>query len=133
MSYGLNEKGGTGLLSLLKNFGNKNMGSQTTPKKDELEHHIAKTPTRAANTGAVSDNEIDYLERRAMSINELQEKFSVILGSLALPDQAQVIKQWSLSDDDGKTNLMNMIVANPDFATGYAMQNETPAVTNLGL
>lgn len=135
MSYGLNQNFGTGLLSLLQNYGNKGTESNKEFKsfidKDTgTEHHVAKTGRQIA--GAVSDTDFDYLKDKPINVKELQEKFAKILGTLELNDQAQVIKAWSLSDEDGKTNIMNMIVDNPAFATSYAIQNEQP-IRNLGI
>jgi len=138
MSYGQNKGTGgfTGILSLLDNFGNKQgTGKEFKSFMDKdsgTEHHALKTSTRPAHKGGVSNKETDFLRGQAMNIKELQEKFATILGNLEINDQAQVIKAWSMSDDDGKENLMNMIVRNPAFATGYAIQDEQPTF-NLGL
>ena len=67
-----------------------------------------------------------------MDIKELQSQFARILGTLQPQEQAQVVKAWSMSDDDGKTSLMNMIVSNPAMATGYGIQDEQP-IKNLGI
>ena len=91
---------------------------------------MSKTGRQIA--GAVSDTEMNYYGGQAMNIKELQEKFATILGSLQPQEQGQVIKAWSMSDDDGKTNLMNMIVSNPAMATGYGIQDEVP-IKNLGI
>ena len=130
-----------GIFSLLENFGNMTKRKKGAASDKEYksfmeqdtgtEHHVAKLPT---NTGAVSDTEMNYYggQSQAMNFKELQEKFATILGSLQPQEQGQVIKAWSMSDDDGKTNLMNMIVSNPAFATSYGVQDEVP-IQNLGI
>jgi hypothetical protein len=130
-----------GLLSLFQNWGNlggKKKGALSNKEYKSFmdtdsgtEHHVAKLPR---NTGAVSDTEMNYFgeQAQAMNIKELQEKFARILGTLQPQEQGQVIKAWSMSDDDGKTNLMNMIVSNPQFATSYGVQDEQP-IKNLGI
>ena len=132
-----------GIFSLLENFGNMTKRKKGAASDKEYksfmeqdtgtEHHVAMTPTKNA-PGAVSDREMNYFggQSQAMNFKELQEKFATILGSLQPQEQGQVIKAWSMSDDDGKTNLMNMIVSNPAFATSYGVQDEVP-IQNLGI
>ena len=94
------------------------------------EHHNAVKPQ---NVGAVSDTEMDYFANQPkMDVKELQSQFARILGAISEEEQAQVINAFSRTDDDGKMNLMELIVSNPAMATGYGMQNEK-AVTNLGI
>tara|TARA_R110000824_G_scaffold241516_2_gene430250 strand:- start:757 stop:1266 length:510 start_codon:yes stop_codon:yes gene_type:complete len=131
-------------------------------KDSGTEHHTAMTPTKNApgavsntemdylsSTGNYV-NSAPYLAQMEaqlrstlggvgispvdarMDIKELQSQFARILGTLQPQEQAQVVKAWSMSDDDGKTSLMNMIVSNPAMATGYGIQDEQP-IKNLGI
>ena len=127
-----------GILSLLEQFTNNNKGAVSNremsyfmDKDTGTEFDPLKKPTR--NAGAMSDTEFNaYGEAVAPSnVKELQEKFSQILGAISQQEQAQVINAFSRTDDDGKINLMQMIVANPAMATGYGIQDEMP-VNNLG-
>ena len=132
--YGNNK----GILSLLEQFTNNKKGAVSNNEYKSFmdtdtgtEHHIAKVPTR--NAGAMSDKEFDAYGEPVVPLNvkDLQEKFSKILGAISQQEQAQVINAFSRTDDDGKINLMQMIVANPAMATGYGIQDEVP-VNNLG-
>ena len=138
MAYGTaNAQTGNGLLSLIQNFTDKNKGAVSDKEFKSFmdtdtgtEHHNAIIPN---NVGAVSDREMDYFANQPkMDVKELQSQFARILGAISEEEQAQVINAFSRSDDDGKMNLMEMIVSNPNMATGYGIQNEQP-VTNLGI
>lgn len=133
--YGNNK----GILSLLEQFTNNNKGAVSNKemsyfmdKDTGTEHHMPKqrVPNRV---GAISDKEFDAYGEPVVPLNvkDLQEKFSKILGAISQQEQAQVINAFSRTDDDGKINLMQMIVANPAMATGYGIQDEMP-VNNLG-
>ena len=132
-----NPQTGNGLLSLIQNFTDKNKGAVSDREYKSFmntdtgtEHHNAVKPQ---NVGAVSDTEMDYFANQPkMDAKELQAQFARILGAISEPEQAQVINAFSRTDDDGKMNLMELIVSNPAMATGYGMQNEK-AVTNLGI
>ena len=138
MAYGTaNPQTGNGLLSLIQNFTDKNKGAVSDREYKSFmntdtgtEHHNAVKPQ---NVGAVSDTEMDYFANQPkMNVKELQSQFARILGAISEEEQAQVINAFSRTDDDGKMNLMELIVSNPAMATGYGIQNEK-AVTNLGI
>ena len=143
MAYGTaNAQTGNGLLSLIQNFTDKNKGAVSDKEYKSFmntdtgtEHHNAIIPQ---NVGAVSDREMDYFANQPnhlkpkMDVKELQSQFARILGAISEEEQAQVINAFSRTDDDGKMNLMELIVSNPNMATGYGIQNEK-AVTNLGI
>jgi hypothetical protein len=147
MAYGkANAQTGNGLLSLIQNFTDKN---KTTGAAGALsdreynsfmdtdtgtEHHSAIQPRPVVQSqGAISDIEMDYFANQPkMDVKELQSQFARILGAISEEEQAQVINAFSRTDDDGKMNLMELIVSNPAMATGYGIQNEK-AVTNLGI
>tara|TARA_R110002012_G_scaffold129521_1_gene281964 strand:+ start:151 stop:555 length:405 start_codon:yes stop_codon:yes gene_type:complete len=127
-----------GILSLLEQFTNNNKGAVSNKemgyfmdKDSGTNIDPLKMPTR--NAGAMSDTEFNaYGEAVApLNVKDLQKKFAKILGAISQQEQAQVINAFSRTDDDGKINLMQMIVANPDIATGYGIQDEVP-VNNLG-
>ena len=144
MAYGTaNAQTGNGLLSLIQNFTDKNKGAVSDKEYKSFmntdtgtEHHGAIQPRPVQNVGAVgaiSDTEMDYFANKPkMDVKELQSQFARILGAISEEEQAQVINAFSRTDDDGKMNLMELIVSNPAMATGYGMQNEK-AVTNLGI
>jgi len=115
-----------------------------------------KRPTR--NPGAVSDNEfvglatlnapnlarheanhmstmagvgIDRNMIEGLSGEELQKRFAAILSGVSPQEQVPVIRDFSRSSDDGKMQLMQMIVKNPDLIYSYGIQDEVP-VNNLG-
>lgn len=132
--YGNNK----GILSLLEQFTNNKKGAVSNNEYKSFmdtdtgtEFDPLKKPTR--NAGAMSDTEFNaYGEAVApLNVKDLQDKFSKILGAISQQEQAQVINAFSRTDDDGKINLMQMIVANPAIATGYGIQDEVP-VNNLG-
>ena len=150
MAYGMKQLGAKsdGLLSLIQNFTNNDKGAVSNKEFKSFmdtdtgtDHHNAVMPR---NTGAVSDREMEANHRSMlagvgispvdanMSVAELQSQFARILGAISEPEQAQVINAFSRSDDDGKMNLMKMIVSNPAMATGYGIQDEQP-VRNLGM
>ena len=152
MAYGMKQQGARsdGLLSLIQNFTDKNKGAVSDREYKSFmntdtgtEHHGAIQPRAVAGAiqpravagavGAMSDTEMDYFANQPkMDVKELQAQFARILGAISEPEQAQVINAFSRTDDDGKMNLMEMIVNNPAMATGYGIQNEK-AVTNLGI
>jgi hypothetical protein len=128
-----------GILSLLEQFTNNNKGAVSNKemnyfmdKDTGTEFDPLKKPTR--NAGAMSDTEFNAFGEAVAPLNvkELQEKFSQILGAISQQEQAQVINAFSRTGDDGKINLMLMIVANPAMASSYGIQDEK-AVTNLGI
>ena len=138
MAYGTaNAQTGNGLLSLIQNFTDKNKGAVSDKEYKSFmntdtgtEHHGAVMPK---NVGAVSNREMDYFANQPkMDVKELQSQFARILGAISEEEQANVINAFSRTDDDGKMNLMELIVSNPNMATGYGIQNEKP-VTNLGI
>jgi len=144
MAYGMKQQGmgsGNGLLSLIQNFTDKNKGAVSNKEFNSFldtdtgtEHHGAIQPRAVAGAvGAISDREMDYFGNQPkMDVKELQAQFARILGGISEEEQAQVINAFSRTDDDGKMNLMELIVSNPNMATGYGIQNEK-AVTNLGI
>ena len=148
MAYGIKQQGmgsGNGLLSLIQNFTDKNkttgaLGALSDREYNSFmdtdtgtEHHGAIQPRPVQNVGAVSDREMDYFANQPkINVKELQSQFARILGAISEEEQAQVINAFSRTDDDGKMNLMKLIVSNPAMATGYGIQNEK-AVTNLGI
>ena len=139
MAYGMKQLGAQsdGLLSLIQNFTNNDKGAVSDREFKSFmdtdtgtDHHNAVMPR---NMGAVSNTEMDFFANKPqMSVAELQSQFARILGAISESEQAQVINAFSRSDDDGKMNLMKMIVNNPAMATGYGIQDEQP-VRNLGI
>tara|TARA_R110002012_G_scaffold280799_1_gene469504 strand:+ start:85 stop:537 length:453 start_codon:yes stop_codon:yes gene_type:complete len=148
MAYGMKQLGAKsdGLLSLIQNFTNNDKGAVSDKEFKSFmdtdtgtEHHNAIATLNAPN---LARNEANHKSMLAgvgispidanMSVAELQSQFARILGAISEPEQAQVINAFSRSDDDGKMNLMKMIVSNPAMATGYGIQDEQP-VRNLGM
>lgn len=145
MAYGMKQQGmgSNGLLSLIENFTDKNKTRGALSDREYnsfmdtdtgTEHHSGIQPRPVVQSqGAISDREMDYFANKPkMNVKELQSQFARILGAISEEEQAQVINAFSRTDDDGKMNLMELIVSNPNMATGYGIQNEK-AVTNLGI
>ena len=144
-----------GILSLLENMATPKGGavsdremSYFMDKNTGTEIEPLKTPTR--NPGAISGNEFAHMaqqeaNRRALmagvgidpnmteglSGQDLQKRFAEILSSVTPQEQAPVIRHFSRSSDDGKMQLMQMIVDNPNLIYSYGIQDEVP-VNNLG-
>ena len=138
MGMNKNSKGGVSDKEM-SYFMDKDTGTEFDP---------LKRPTR--NPGAVSNNELANLARHeanhmstmagvgidrnmieGLSGEELQKRFAAILSGVSPQEQVPVIRDFSRSSDDGKMQLMRMIVDNPALIRSYGIQDEVP-VNNLG-
>jgi len=159
MAYGYAQPTGdyrqNGILSLLENMASPKGGAVSDnemtyfmDKDTGTEFDPLKRPTR--NPGAVSNNELANLARHeanhmstmagvgidrnmieGLSGEELQKRFAAILSGVSPQEQVPVIRDFSRSSDDGKMQLMRMIVDNPALIRSYGIQDEVP-VNNLG-
>ena len=159
MAYGYAQPTGdyrqNGILSLLENMASPKGGAVSDnemtyfmDKDTGTEFDHLKRPTR--NPGAVSNNELANLARHeanhmstmagvgidrnmieGLSGEELQKRFAAILSGVSPQEQVPVIRDFSRSSDDGKMQLMRMIVDNPALIRSYGIQDEVP-VNNLG-
>jgi len=71
-----------------------------------------------------------------VDVATLQRQFSDILRSKTPLEQENLLKNWQMSDDNGKIQFMQYIVNNPAMATGYGVQDEVllpRSQQNLGL
>ena len=159
MAYGYAKPSGDyrsqGILSLLENMASPTDGAMSDremalfmDKDTGTEFDPLKRPTR--NPGAISGHEfatmaqqegnnralmagvgIDRNMIEGLSGEELQKKFAEILSQVSPQEQVPVIRDFSRSSDDGKMQLMRMIVDNPALIRSYGIQDEVP-VNNLG-
>ena len=159
MAYGYAKPSGDyrsqGILSLLENMASPTDGAMSDremalfmDKDTGTEFDPLKRPTR--NPGAISGHEFAHMAQQegnnralmagvgidrnmieGLSGEELQKRFAAILSQVSPQEQVPVIRDFSRSSDDGKMQLMRMIVDNPALIRSYGIQDEVP-VNNLG-
>ncbi len=103
------------MASLIRNDGSTMAGAMTG-------HEFAHMAQQEGNTRALV---------AGLSGEELQKRFAEILSQVSPQEQVPVIRDFSRSSDDGKMQLMRMIVDNPALIRSYGIQDEVP-VNNLG-
>lgn len=161
MAYGYAKPSGDyrsqGILSLLENmatpkggkdmayFMDKDTGTEFDPLKrptrtPEYNETMASLIRNDGSTMAKQEAKqralmagvgIDPNMTEGLSGQDLQKRFAAILSSVSPQEQAPVIRDFSRSSDDGKMQLMQMIVDNPNLIYSYGIQDEVP-VNNLG-
>ena len=161
MAYGYAQPTGdyrqNGILSLLENMASPKGGAGSDKdmtyfmdKDTGTEFDPLKTPTRnpgvtglaTLNAPNLARHEANHMSTMAgvgidrnmienLSGEELQKRFAAILSGVSPQEQVPVIRDFSRSSDDGKMQLMQMIVKNPDLIYSYGIQDEVP-VNNLG-
>lgn len=161
MAYGYAQPTGdyrqNGILSLLENMASPKGGAGSDKdmtyfmdKDTGTEFDPLKTPTRnpgvtglaTLNAPNLAQHEANHMSTMAgvgidrnmiegLSGEELQKRFAAILSGVSPQQQVPVIRNFSRSSDDGKMQLMRMIVDNPALIRSYGIQDEVP-VNNLG-
>jgi hypothetical protein len=161
MAYGYAQQTGdyrqNGILSLLENMASPKGGAGSDKdmtyfmdKDTGTEFDPLKTPTRnpgvtglaTLNAPNLAQHEANHMSTMAgvgidrnmiegLSGQELQKRFAAILSGVSPQEQVPVIRDFSRSSDDGKMQLMRMIVDNPALIRSYGIQDEVP-VNNLG-
>lgn len=141
MAYGYAKESGDyrsqGILSLLENMATPKGGKDMAYFMDKdtgTEFDPLKRPTRTPEYNETMASLIrnDGSTMTSVSLGQdLRKRFAAILSSASPQEQAPVIRDFSRSSDDGKMQLMQMIVENPNLIYSYGIQNEVP-VNNLG-
>ena len=145
MAYGYAKPSGDyrsqGILSLLENMASPKGGARSDremsyfmDKDTGTEFDPLKTPTRTPEYNETMASLIRNDGSTMTSVSsgqDLQKRFAAILSSATPQEQVPVIRDFSRSSDDGKMQLMQMIVENPNLIYSYGIQDEVP-VNNLG-
>lgn len=141
MAYGYAKESGDyrsqGILSLLENMATPKGGKDMAYFMDKdtgTEFEPLKRPTRTPEYNETMASLIRNDGSTMTSVSsgqDLRKRFAAILSSASPQEQAPVIRDFSRSSDDGKMQLMQMIVENPNLIYSYGIQNEVP-VNNLG-